>query len=256
MRTYAFAALVTILTTACTTMNVSLPPSFTSGAESLPIHRKVWMQSKSPMSFGAYSVTAFHDAKKTRVAASNVVPPYVPDPTDAAVAAERTKQSIRFTLNEADQPRWSADCQSRGGAEGFSAKGVHVTTRSGMDTVCTFDSPDEQWTLNLWRDARLKGLEYRIKGELTDGTTTYDLVPLYQAENADGRRGEAPFPIGFALKDGERFVAVLDTMQKSPGAVLLPSSADAKQRSLAATTFAALLLQLEDRGETRVGTWR
>ena len=45
MKCYAFAILITVLTTACTTMNVSLPPSFTSGAESLPIHRKAFNRS-------------------------------------------------------------------------------------------------------------------------------------------------------------------------------------------------------------------
>jgi len=236
-------------------MNVSLPPSFTSGAESLPIHRKVYMQSKSPLSFGAYSVTSFHDAKKTRVASSNIVPLPYPDPTDATVSAERTKQSIYFTLNESKQPRWDADCQSRGLGEGYSVAGVGIGTRQDYDTRCTFSGEGEEWTLYLWRSTRLKGLEYRIKGELTDGTTSYDLVPLYGADGADGRHGEAPFPIGFALKNGESYVAALDTMTKSPGAVILPASADAKQRSLAAVTFSALLLHLEDRGGRRVASF-
>jgi hypothetical protein len=235
-----------LLLTACTTAHVGLPDAFTANAERVPMKRSAWTQSKTPLTIGPYKVASFHDAKKTHVKSSNVVPIYLPDPTHTAATSSLTKQTITFQLREGDRALWDTECQVREHAEGIRSKIVSGEIRSNRDMVCRFAGADGVWTLTTW--GYRSGTQDSIKGELTDGRATWDLEPIYEIRSEDGRSVTLPVPMGFALKDGEQTVAATDTIGGNNGTLLLSRDLDASRRSIAAASLAAVLLQLEDRG--------
>lgn len=243
-----YIALPALLLAACatTTAHVGLPDAFTANAERVPMKRSAWTQSKSPLTIGSYKVVSFHDAKKTHVKSSNVVPIYLPDPTHTAATSKLTKQTITFRLNEADQPVWDTECQVRERAEGITSKVVSGDIRSNRDMVCTFRSADALWTMTTW--GYHNGMRNSVKGELTDGTSTWDLQPIYEIRGENGSSVTLPIPIGFALKNGEETVAATDVVGSNTGSLLLSRNLDRQQKSVAAASLAAVLLQLEDRG--------
>ncbi|HKO56386.1 MAG TPA: hypothetical protein VJ276_10945 [Thermoanaerobaculia bacterium] len=234
-----------LLLSACTTAHVAAPDALMANAERVPMKRSAWTQSKSPLTIGPYKVVSFHDAKKTHVKSSNVVPIYLPDPTHTAVTSSLTRQTITFELREGDQPLWDTECQVRAHAEGIRSKVVSGEIRSNSDMVCTFKGADALWTMTVW--GYKSGMENSVKGELTDGTSTWDLQPIYELRSEDGHSVTLPVPMGFALKNGEETVAATDSTGNN-GSLLLSHNLDARQRSVAAASLAAVLLQLEDRG--------
>ncbi|HEV7922033.1 MAG TPA: hypothetical protein VGR02_14695 [Thermoanaerobaculia bacterium] len=244
-----YIALPALLLAACastTTAHVGLPDAFTANAERVPMKRSAWTHSKSPLTIGSYKVVSFHDAKKTHVKSSNVVPIYLPDPTHTAATSKTTRQTITFVLNEAGQPRWDTECQVREHAEGFTSKIASGDVRSNRDMVCTFKGADGFWTMTTW--GYHNGMQNSVKGELTDGTSTWELQPIYEIRGENGSGITLPVPIGFALKNGGETVAATDTVGSNQGSLLVSRNLEPQQKSIAAASLAAVLLQLEDRG--------
>ena len=248
------SALLVVACSNTTNVHMQLAESFVSGSESIPVKRSMWMQSKEPMTIGGYEVVAFHDAKKTHVRSDDITPPYVPSDVSGGVrqVESRTKQSVRFDLKEGGADRWHADCETQANGEGVKAEriGLDVPLRDKADTVCTLDGADgARWTLNLWRYSH--GVSpLSIKGELTDGTTTYDVMPVYRFTSTrdSSRSFELPAPLGFTLTSGDTVVTAVDQIASTHGTMMLAANADPRQKSLFAATWAAVLLQLEERG--------
>jgi|ERR1051325_6759076 hypothetical protein len=248
MKYTALPAALLLAACATTTAHVGLPEAFTADAERVPMKRSAWTQSKSPLTIGPYKVVSFHDAKKTHVKSSRVVPIYLPDPTHTAATSKLTKQTITFQFAEAGQaqPVWNTECQIREHASGFESKIASGDVRSDRDMVCTFQGLDSRWTLTTW--GYHNGIQNSVKGELTDGTSIWDLQPIYEIRGENGQSVTLPVPMGFALKDGNGTVAATDTIGSANGSLLLSRSLNAEQKAVAAASLAAVLLQLEDRG--------
>jgi hypothetical protein len=255
------ALVASLATISCTSAQLDLPQSLATSSEVVPVRRSAWMQSAEPLSIGGYTVTQFHDAKKTRVRSSSITPPYIPDLPNQPLAREATtKQTIRFTVNEAGAPRWNVLCQSRADENGLESSGgsVEVPGRYKGETVCSIDgvgNDTSQWTLNF-SQYRPGIARTRIKGELTDGSTTYDLMPIYKLVGGDGRRSiDAPYPLGFTIERGDDAVAAINTsvQGRTTAQLHLGRELDATQRSLIAAASAAVLLQQEDRGGVTIG---
>jgi hypothetical protein len=133
-----------------------------------------------------------------------------------------------------------------------------VPGRFRGETVCSIDGAGNdasQWTLNL--SQYRPGLDKtRIEGELTDGNTTYDLMPIYRMTDAAGARGvDLPYPLGFTIARGDSAVAAIDSVSqgRTTARIHFGRDLDAAQRSLIAAVSAAVLLQQEDRGGVTVG---
>lgn len=261
MKRTVISLLVALATVSCTTAQLDLPQSLASTSEVVPVRRSSWMQSEKPLSIGGYTVTQFHDAKKTRVHSSSLTPPYIPDVPGQPVAREATtKQTIRFTVNDAGAARWNVLCQSRSDENGLASEDRSVSLPGHFrgETVCSIDSAAgdaSQWTLNL--SQYRPGIDKtRIKGELTDGTTTYDLMPVYRLMGGDAQHSvNLPYPLGFTIERDEAAVAAIDTVAqgRTMAQVHFGRALDPTQRSLIAAVSAAVLLQQEDRGGVTVG---
>lgn len=253
MKHIALAAALLLSTAACassSSVNIALPDSFLANAERVPLHRSAWTQSKSPLTLGDYRVVAFHDAKKTHVKSSSIVPIYLPDPTESTVNNSSTKQSLYFHFNQADQILWDADCQARSRGEGFTIRGTGGEVRRNGDMVCTFAQGDAQWSMALWQYGDLsKGWTHSVEGQLTDPNgRRWQIEPVYTILGREGHTLTLPEPVGFSLKDGDEVVAAVDTLAGNNGTILFSKSLDAQQRSVAAASLAAVVLHLEDRG--------
>jgi hypothetical protein len=257
---------VTLSAVSCTTAQLDLPQSLASSSEVVPVRRAFWTQSASPLSFGDYTVTDFHDAKKTRVRSDSVAPVYVPDvPGIPRVKDATTKQTIRFMVNDGGAPRWNVLCQSRSDENSLESSGGSVDLPGHFrgETVCAIDGVGDgagndaaRWTLNL-SHYRPGLARTSIRGELTDGSTTYDLTPLYRVVGGgDASRGvDLPYPLGFAIRSGDAAVAAIDSLGegRSPARIHFGRNLDPTQRSLIAAVSAAVLLQQEDRGGVTIG---
>jgi hypothetical protein len=253
--------LATVTAAGCSTAQIQLPSSLASSAEVVPVKRAFLLQSRDAMTIGGTSITDFHDAKKTRVRSDSVLPPYVPDlPGVPRVSEATTKQTIRFIANEEGAPRWTVVCQSRSDSNDLVSQGgsLEMPGHFRGETICAIDGAGNEtarWTLNL--SQYRPGIDRTsIKGELTDGTTTYDLTPIYRITDASGQRGtNVPYPLGFTIQRGDEAVAAIDTMAqgRTTARVHFGRGLDASERSLIATVSAAVLLQQEDRGGVTVG---
>lgn len=252
--------LATLVAVGCSTAQIELPRSLASSAEVVPVKRALLLQSSDAMTFGGYSVTNFHDAKKTRVSSSSITPPYISDLPGQPLAREATtKQTIRFTVNDAGAPRWNVLCQSRSDENGLESAGgsVEVPGHFRGETVCSLDGINDtvKWTLNL-SQYRPGIARTSIKGEVTDGTTTYALMPIYRITDASGTRGsDVPYPLGFTIENGDDAIAAIDTMAqgRTTARVHFGRTLEPAQRSLVAAVAAAVLLQQEDRGGQTIG---
>lgn len=261
MKRTVIALVASLATVSCTTAQLELPQSLATSSEVVPVRRSFWTQSEAPLSIGGYTVTQFHDAKKTRVRSDSVAPPYVPDvPGVPRVREATTKQTLRFMVNDAGVPRWNVLCQSRSDENGLESSGgsLEVPGHFKGETVCSIDgagNDTSQWTLNF--SQYRPGIDRtRIKGELTDGSTTYDLMPVYKLVGGDGQGSvDLPYPIGFTIERGDHAVGAIDTVGqgRTTARVHFGRDLDNAQRSLIAAASAAVLLQQEDRGGVTVG---
>lgn len=261
MKRTVIALVAALATVSCTSAQLDLPQSLATSSDSVPVRRSAWMQSAEPLSIGGYTVTQFHDAKKTRVRSDSVLPAYVPDVPGVPREREATtKQTIRFTVNDAGAPRWNVLCQSRADENGLESSGgsVEVPGHFRGETVCAIEGIGDdasRWTLNF-SQYRPGIAKTRISGELTDGSTTYDLMPIYKLVGGDGRRSvDVPVPLGYSIERGDAAVAAIDTVAKGRTMAQLHfgRDLDAAQRSLLTAASAALLLQQEDRGGVTIG---
>jgi hypothetical protein len=256
-----FASLAAV---SCTTAQLDLPQSLAASADVVPAHRSTWTRAAEPMSIGGYTVTQFHDAKKTHVASSSLTPAYVPDLPGQPLAREATtKQTIRFTLDDGGAPRWNVVCQTRSDANDLESRGGNIELPGHFrgETVCAIDALGSDattptaWTLNL-SQYRPGIARTSITGELTDGATTYDLMPVYRLRTANGRPSmAAPYPLGFTMMRGDDAVAAIDTVGqgRNPARIHFGTQLTAPERSLLAAASAAVLLQQEDRGGVTIG---
>lgn len=261
MKRIVILLLGTLAALSCTTAQLDVPQSLASSSDVVSVNRKTFMQSKKPLSFGNYTVTQFHDAKKTRVRSASITPIYVPDLPNQPLAREATtKQTLAFTVNDAGSPRWNVVCQSRSDENGLESAGrsVELPGRFRGETVCAIDSALDdasEWTFNF-SQYRPGIVRTRIKGELTNGSTTYDLMPIYKVVGANGRRSmDAPYPLGFTIERGDEPIVAIDSVSagRAMAKVHFARDLDDTQRSLMAAASAALLLQQEDRGGVTIG---
>ncbi|MCU1349980.1 MAG: hypothetical protein JWO56_3010 [Acidobacteria bacterium] len=254
-----FAASITAMS--CTSEQIELPASLASSSEVVPVKRAFLLQGSNSMTIGAYSITGFHDAKKTRVRSDSLVPPYVPDIPGVPRAREATtKQTIRFVVNDTGTPKWNVLCQSRNHEDDLASSGgnLELPGRFKGETVCAIDGLGDEtskWTLNL-SQYRPGIARTSIQGELTDGTTTYELMPIYRIVGGEGTHAvNLPYPLGFSIQRGDAAVAAIDTLAqgRNTARIHFGRDLDPGQRSLIAAVSAAVLLQQEDRGGVTIG---
>ena len=233
-----------LLAAACTTggppPTIVLPQSLVD-VEPIPAQRRALTIARNPLTLGEWQVTE-HRRGWTRNSHGEWTPAARPFWSPVAALAfhgARTKYSFNVA-NGAGEP-WVSRCAILDVDDSLRiGKSTSIPLEGRRDIACELRHGDEAWGLSFGNTMRFRiGRIDRLGGgELTDGTRTIELKPVYKMVNVPIASG---LPVGYVFRDDSGELAAVEMLP--PGSLRVAPNVGERDRELIAAAATALLLQ-------------
>ncbi len=222
----ALAALLAVQ--ACSVPQMAVEPTFKQQAQELPIEGRKTFQPNGNFSIGGYTVANVHKGWK-RSGGFNLL----------GYQNLKSGQQYEFSLRNGQGREWYVFGASRLHEKNLaSSNGISIRMAPNLEYYTShFTSPESgQWHL-LTADPGHYQDRKRFEGELSNGSTTYTVSPVYKVE---GKGLPLPDIVGYEFKSGTEVLGAVQVLNN--GKVWLQPNLSADTRMVLASAMASLLL--------------
>lgn len=225
---------------ACTVPQMAVSPTLKQQAQELPVEGRKTFKPNGSFKIGEYAVANVYRGWR-RSGGFNIL----------GYENLKARQKYEFSLQNGQGDEWYVFGASRIHEKNLtSSNGISIRLAPNLEYYTShFTSPESgQWHLLIADPGHYQDRK-RFDGELTNGSTSYTITPVY---NFEGKGLPLPDIVGYEFKAGDKVQAAVQVLNN--GKVWLQPTLSSDERMVFTSAMASLLLydklyQTRDAGE-------